>query len=105
MVFVVDTVQVAPDRMVDYVQLIKQTAVPVMTEAGATFESCRTTSPALGEDVDVQVTWSCRDHVEWNEIRKNLVLDPRWHELARRAAELRAGGTRRFLYPAGEAPC
>jgi len=95
----VDTIQVRPADLEAYVALVHDVAVPVMTAAGASFVSCLATSPSLGEDVDVQVTWSFRDHVEWNEIRKNLVLDRAWHGLALRAAALRTGGTRRFYYP------
>ncbi len=98
--YIVDTVQVRPSDLAAYVALVHDVAVPVMTGAGASFVSCLATSPDLREDVDVQVTWSFRDHVEWNEIRKNLVLDRAWHDLARRAAALRTGGTRRFYYPA-----
>ena len=97
--YLVDTVQVRPGNVAAYVELVERAGVPVMTGAGAAFVSCWTTSAELGEDVDVQVTWSFRDHPEWNEIRKNLVLDPRWHEFARRTAALRTGGTRRFYYP------
>ena len=97
--YLVDTVQVRPEDLAAYVALVHDGAVPVMTAAGATFVSCWATSPALGEHVDVQVTWSFADHVEWNAIRKNFVLDPAWHALAARAATLRAGGTRRFYYP------
>jgi hypothetical protein len=97
--YIVDTVQVRPSDTAAYVELIQQVGVPVMTGAGAGFVSCWTTSTELGEDVDVQVTWSFRDHVEWNEIRKNLVLDGQWHDFARRVAVLRTGGTRRFYYP------
>jgi hypothetical protein len=97
--YLVDTVQVRPTDVAAYVELVEADGVTVMTGAGAGFVSCWTTSPELGEDVDVQITWSFRDHVEWNEIRKDLVLDPRWHDFARRAAALRRGGTRRFYYP------
>ena len=98
-VHLVDTIQVSPSDLAAYVALVHDAAVPVMTAAGASFVSCWATSPDLGEDVDVQVTWSFPDHVHWNEIRKNLVLDRAWHDLARRAAALRTGGTRRFYYP------
>ena len=97
--YLVDTVQVRPADVTPYVELVRSAGVPVMTGAGAAFVSCWTTSAELGEDVDVQVTWSFGDHTEWNEIRKNLVLDRRWHDFARRAAGLRTGGTRRFYYP------
>jgi len=97
--YLVDTVQVRPGDLDAYVALVHDAAVPVMTAAGASFVSCWATSPALGEDVDVQVTWSFADHVEWNEIRRNFVLDPAWHAWAARAAALRTGGTRRFFYP------
>ena len=97
--YIVDTVQVKADDVGAYVGLVHGSAVPVMTRAGAGFVSCWATSPALGEDVDVQVTWSFPDHVAWNEIRKNLVLDRDWHVLAHRSRELRTGGTRRFYYP------
>ena len=97
--YIVDTVQVKPDDLDAYVALVHRTAVPVMTRAGAGFVSCWATSPKLGEDVDVQVTWSFPDHVQWNEVRKNLVLDQEWHALAGSAAALRQGGARRFYYP------
>jgi len=97
--YLVDTVQVRPADVASYVGLVEGDGVAVMTGAGAAFMSCWTTSAELGEDVDVQVTWSFGDHTEWNEIRKNLVLDRRWHDFARRAAGLRTGGTRRFYYP------
>ena len=97
--YIVDTVQVPPTDLSSYVALVTDVGVPVMTRAGAGFVSCWTTSAALGEDVDVQTTWSFADHVEWNEIRKNLVLDRDWHDFARRIAALRRGGTRRFYYP------
>jgi hypothetical protein len=97
--YIVDTVQVSPDDLDAYVALVHGAAVAVMTRAGAGFVSCWATSPKLGEDVDVQVTWSFPDHARWNDIRKNLVLDRDWHDLARRAAGMRSGGTRRFYYP------
>jgi hypothetical protein len=97
--YLVDTVQVRPADVATYVELVERNGVPVMTGAGAAFVSCWTTSSELGEDVDVQVTWSFEDHTEWNEIRKKLVLDPGWHDFARRTAGLRTGGTRRFYYP------
>ena len=97
--YLVDTVQVRPADVASYVELVEGDGVAVMTGAGAAFMSCWTTSAELGEDVDVQVTWSFGDHTEWNESRKNLVLDRRWHDFARRAAGLRTGGTRRFYYP------
>ena len=58
----------------------------VMTDAGATFVSCATTSSGIGERVHVQVVWAFDDHEQWNEIRKNLVLDPRYHEYGAGAA-------------------
>jgi hypothetical protein len=97
--YIVDTVQVKPADLDAYVALVHRTAVPVMTRAGAGFVSCWATSPKLGEDVDVQVTWSFPDHARWNEIRKNLVLDREWHALAGSTAALRQGGARRFYYP------
>jgi hypothetical protein len=97
--YMVDTIQVRPSALDAYVALVHDVAVPVMTAAGASLVSCWTTSPALGEDVDVQVTWSFPDHVRWNEIRKNLVLDREWHALANSTAALRQGGARRFYYP------
>ncbi len=101
MVYLVDTVQLAAGDVDAYVELVTELQVPVMTEAGAAFVSCRATSPELGPEVDVQTTWSFADHASWNEIRKNLVLDPGWHRFAAAAAALRRGGTRRFYHPAG----
>ncbi len=100
-VYLVDTVQLATGDVDAYVGLVTRIQVPVMTGAGATFVSCWATSRELGTDVDVQTTWSVADHVRWNEIRRNLVLEPDWHRFAAVAASLRRGGTRRFYYPAG----
>ena len=99
MVYVVDTVDVDAGRADDYVRAVEALGVPVMTEAGARFVSCRATSKELGEPVRIEVTWACDDHEQWNDIRKNLVLDPRWYAYGDRVAELRSGGTRRFYYP------
>jgi hypothetical protein len=96
---VVDTVEVDPDRAGDYIELIGTLGVTVMTEAGASLVSCASTSAEIGEPVSVQVVWGCAGYPAWNEIRMHLVLDPRWHELAGRAAALRLSGTRRFYTP------
>jgi len=96
----VDTVEVEPEQVEGYLELIGTLAMAVMTDAGATFVSCATTSGKVGERVQIQVTWEFADLVHWNEIRKNLVLDPRYHEYGSRAASLRVGGTRHFLTPA-----
>jgi hypothetical protein len=96
----VDTVEVEPDRVEGYLDLIATMGMAVMTDAGATFVSLATTSSEVGEPVHVQVVWACDDFVHWNEIRKNMVLDPRYHEYGTRASSLRVGGTRRFFIPA-----
>ena len=98
MPFVVDTIQVEPEHVAAYIAAVEQHGLPVMTEAGAVFVSCATTSADFGAPVDVQVVWSFDDHAQWNVIRKNLVLDPRWYGYAQTVAALRTGGTRRFYY-------
>jgi hypothetical protein len=100
--FLVDTVTVETDRLELYLDLVRARAVPIMTGAGATFCYLRSSNPGLGEPVEVQVAWSVADNAGWNEVRKNLVLDPRWYELALELAQVRVGGTRRFLRPAEE---
>jgi hypothetical protein len=76
----------------------------VMTDAGATFVACATTSSQVGEQVFIQVVWAFDDFEQWNDIRRNLVLDPRWYEYAQKVALLRVGGTRRFYTPTVVAP-
>jgi hypothetical protein len=95
--FLVDLVQVDPEHVPAYLAGLKELAVPVMTEAGARLESCRTTSGDLGLEVDIEVVWQVPEFDEWNRVRRNLVLDPRWHEWGRRAAGLRRSGIRRFM--------
>jgi hypothetical protein len=97
--FLVDVVQVAPADVPAYLEALAEMAVPVMSEAGATLETCRTTSGDLGLDVDVEVVWRVPDFGEWNRVRRDLVLDPRWHAWGDRAKALRRGGTRRFMRP------
>jgi hypothetical protein len=103
-VYLVDTVEVGVADVPAYLRVIETAGVPVMTGAGAAFVSCWSTSPELGEDVGITVVWSFEDHVVWNEIRKNLVLDQRWHAYAKETAALRKRGTRRFYYPADFSP-
>ncbi len=100
MMHLVDTVEVEPELVDEYLHVVATLAMAVMTDAGASFVSCATTSGEIGERVQVQVTWAFEDHEQWNEIRKNMVLDPRFHEYGRTAASLRVGGTRRFFTPA-----
>jgi hypothetical protein len=76
----------------------------IMTDAGASFVSCATTSSEIGEHVFIQVVWAVGDHERWNEIRRDLVLDPRFHEYGSTVAALRVGGTRRFFTAAALAP-
>jgi hypothetical protein len=99
MPYVVDTIAVDPRCLTPYLEAVGQLGVPVMTDAGASFVSCATTSPAIGEPVDIQIVWAFDDHDQWNLIRRNMVLDPRWYVFADRVAALRTGGTRRFYYP------
>ena len=100
-VYIVDTVEVEPADADEYVRTVHSIGVPMMRQAGARFVSCWATSPDLGEPVSVKTVWACRDHVEWNVIRRNLVLDPAWYAFAARIASMWIGGARRFYYPAG----
>jgi NIPSNAP len=104
MAYVVDTVQVEPEHAEAYLRLVENEVVPVMTDAGAGFVSCWSTSTELGEAVSIKTIWSFVDHVEWNVIRKNMVLDPRWYQFSAKMGELRTGGTRRFFYPSSFSP-
>jgi len=104
MAYVVDTALMEPANAQEYLRLVETEAVPVMTEAGAGFVSCWSTSAELGEEVSIKTIWSFVDHVEWNVIRKNMVLDPRYYAYSERIAQLRTGGTRRFFYPASFSP-
>jgi hypothetical protein len=98
-VFLVDTVEVAPADVDAYLAAVDGLGRPVMTDAGAALVSTRRSDPAAGAPVTVEVTWGFDDYVAWNEIRRRLVLDPRWYEYGRAVAALRRGGTRRFLHP------
>jgi hypothetical protein len=104
MVHLVDTVEVEPGLVDEYLRAVEDLGVPAMTDAGASLVSCAVSAADLGEAVTVQVTWSFSDHGHWNEIRRALVLDPRWHAYGRRIAPLRTGGTRRFLHPVTFSP-
>jgi hypothetical protein len=99
MPYLIDTIAVDSRSLAPYLEAVEHLGVPVMTDAGAAFVSCATTSPAIGEPVDIQIVWAFDDHDQWNLIRKNMVLDPRWYLYADRVASLRITGTRRFYYP------
>lgn len=104
MAYVVDTVLVEPADAAEYLSLVETEAVPVMTDAGAGFVCCWATSRELGEAVSTQTIWSFADHGDWNVIRKNMVLDPRWYQYSEKFARLRIGGNRRFYYGAAFSP-
>jgi hypothetical protein len=103
-VYLVDTVEVVPEKADEYLGIVETMGVPVMQEAGARFISCWGTSKELGEAVNIKTIWAFEDHVEWNEIRKNMVLNPRWYEYSARISALWKEGTRRFYYPADFSP-
>lgn len=92
----VDQHRVAPADVERFVALVRDEVRPTMEAAGAAFVACDV-APELGDDVDVLTVWSCADFVAWNEIRRNLMFDPRYHAFAAAVAELRHGGTRRFV--------
>src|SRR5215218_889324 len=79
-----------------FVGVVREQVVPVMEAAGATFVMCDA-APDLGDDIDVRTEWSCADFVAWNDIRRNLMFDPRYHACSATLATLRRGGTRRFF--------
>ncbi|HEY5252231.1 MAG TPA: NIPSNAP family protein [Acidimicrobiales bacterium] len=101
MPYVVDTIAVEPGSVAPYLAAVEQLGVPVMTDAGASFVSCASTAADLGEDVEIQIVWAFEDHAQWNVIRKNMVLDPRWYAYSAQVAALRKSGTRRFYYRVG----
>lgn len=104
MAYVVDTALVEPADAAEYLSVVQTEAVPVMTDAGAGFISCWATSGELGEAVSIKTIWSFADHADWNVIRKNMVLDPRWYQYSDKFARLRTGGNRRFYYAASFSP-
>ena len=98
-IHIVDTASVAPEDAARFAALLRDTLGPVMRDAGAPMIELRTTSDALGEDVQVQAVWLVEDHAAWNRVRRNFFMDPRWHAAWAEIAPLRRGGTRRFFYP------
>jgi hypothetical protein len=98
-VHIVDSSIVPLESHERFLALVHEEIVPVMTQAGAELVSVLASSPDLGEDVLVQVTWRVADHSAWNVVRKNFFMDPRWHTASAASAGLRSGGQRRFLYP------
>ena len=99
MVHLVDTVDVDPALVDDYLGVVRGLGVAVMTDAGAALVSCATTPRDMGEPVSIQVVWGFDDFAHWNDIRRRLVLDPRWYDYGSAVARLRAAGTRRFYLP------
>ena len=98
MVLLVDTVTVPATALAEYAEVLRTRAIPLMTEAGATLERLAVGDPELEDPVTVELSWSVTDFVEWNEVRKSLVLDPRYYELGLLLHGMRTGGTRRFLH-------
>lgn len=99
-VHIVDTAIIAIEDHHRFLALVRDEMVPAMRDAGVECLSVLATSPAIGEDVEVQVTWKVADHQAWNVARRDFFMDPRWHAASAKAKALRKGGKRRFLYPA-----
>jgi hypothetical protein len=104
MPYVIDTIEVEPAHVTQYLEAVQHLGVPVMTDAGAIFVSCATTSSDIGENVAVQIVWGFENHEDWNLIRRNMVLDRRWYEYGRKISALRLGGTRRIYHGVGFSP-
>jgi hypothetical protein len=92
---VVDVHHVAPTDVDALVTIVREQVIPTMEAAGATFVVCDV-APDLGDDGEVRTEWSCADFSAWNEIRRTLMFDPRYHAYGAALAALRRGGTRRF---------
>jgi hypothetical protein len=92
----IDQHQVAPGDVEQFVAVVREQVRPTMEDAGAEFVACDV-GPDLGDDVDVLTAWACADFAAWNEIRRNLMFDPRYHAGGATLASLRRGGTRRFV--------
>jgi hypothetical protein len=94
-VHLVDVHHVAPRDVDELIRLLQESVRPVMEAAGARFVTCDR-APDVGGDVDVRTEWSFADFVAWNDIRRALMFDPRYHSYSTALARLRRGGTRRF---------
>ena len=92
----VDQHQVAPADVDAFLALVHEQVRPTMEDAGATLVVCDI-GPDLGDDVDVRTEWVCADFAAWNDIRRNLMLDRRYHASSAALGQLRRGGTRRFF--------
>jgi hypothetical protein len=100
----VDQHQVAPADVAEFVAVLREQVRPAMEDAGAELVVCDV-GPELGDAVDVRSEWACAGFVAWNEIRRNLMFDPRYHSYSAALAALRRGGTRRFFTDGdGDAP-
>ncbi len=91
----VDLHRVASNDLDALLAIVREEIVPTMEAAGAAFVACDV-APDLGDDREVRTEWSCADFVAWNEIRRALMFDPRYHAYGAALANLRRGGTRRF---------
>jgi hypothetical protein len=98
-VHIIDTAIVNVADHQRFLALVRDEIVPTMRDAGVECLSVLASSPEIGEDVEVQVTWRVADHQAWNVARRDFFLDPRWHAASATAATIRKGGKRRFLYP------
>jgi hypothetical protein len=96
MLYMIDTIDVEPSGADAYISLVETELRPIMEEAGAVLEYCRRSDDGIGEPVSVQTSWLLSDLSNWNVVRKNLVLDPRWYACAERLRTIRMAGTRRF---------
>ncbi len=99
----VDTVEVDEDDVAEYLRILQVEMVPIMEAAGAGSGGILQGVKDLGTPVTVQCVWTCEGFVAWNQIRRNLVLDPDWYACAEKLNRIRGSGLRRF-YGAADPP-
>src|SRR3954447_15113114 len=92
---VVDVHHVEPVDVDALLVILREQVLPTMQAAGATFVACDV-APEVDDDGEVRTEWACADFVAWNEIRRRLMFDARYHAYGPALAALRRGGTRRF---------
>jgi hypothetical protein len=92
------SVDVGPDDVKAYIQLLHEYYDPAAADAGMLLENRWATSSTLGGAVTIQSTWSCDSDEAWNPARARLLTDPRWRTYCERCFNFIKSGTRRMAY-------
>jgi hypothetical protein len=99
--YLVEQVEVRPGKITEYLEVLDQDYLPLLTGYGIRQVSCLRTPAASGEE-EIMLVWELADWKTFVDFRNFFQFEnePASTELVARLSKLRSGGRRRLMIPA-----